>query len=57
MTIKELAEIIFEMFFVTLIMGLFIGMLAFADSLEEERGIKNNMLSSGTLISDTMGDE
>ena len=27
-------------------------MLAYADKLEAEAGIKNNMLSSGTLLSD-----
>ena len=50
--VEETANFIIEVMFFSFLSSLFLGMLAIADHLEEERGIKNNMLSSGTLISD-----
>ncbi len=48
----KIANFIIEFLFFSFIMSLFLGMLVVADHMEEERGIKNNMLSSGTLISE-----
>ena len=49
---KNICETAFEFITIFGIVSALAMMLHYADKLEAERGIKNNMLSSGTLISE-----
>ena len=51
---KNICETAFEFIAICGIVSAVLVMLHYADKLEAERGIKNNMLSSGTLISDSL---
>ena len=50
---QKLLDFIIEFIFISFLMTVLVGMLVVADHMEERRGIKNNMLSSGTLLSET----
>ena len=52
---KNIYETAFEFITIFGIVSALLVMLHYADKLEAELGIKNNMLSSGTLISDHSG--
>jgi len=52
---KNICETALEFITIFGIISAVMVMLHYADKLEAERGIKNNMLSSGTLISDHSG--
>jgi len=52
---KNICETALEFITIFGIVSAVLVMLHYADKLEAERGIKNNMLSSGTLISDHSG--
>ena len=52
---KNICETALEFITIFGIVSALLVMLHYADKLEAELGIKNNMLSSGTLISDHSG--